>query len=206
MQSGCVCLRKTYRRQHHPMIQPHAHTCICRVGDASLRFLRPPDLITTEQQPAKAKINKNRPLNLKGRFTIRPVVKLYILQTLNLTPSRLSRLRFQSNPPPKPPGVFIGFAASTRWPGTKNRNRIRAARAAHGADGLGFANRRCDFAVAFRFTKGDFLHCAPDAFLECRSDHVQRRKFFRFITNENFLEGNGSLAMPAKDFILWETM
>ena len=34
-----------------------------------------------------------------------------------LIPSRLSKLRFQSNPPEKPPSFL--FAASTRWHGTK---------------------------------------------------------------------------------------
>ena len=62
----------------------------------------------------------------------------------------------------------------------QNRNRIRAARAAHGADGLGPANRPRDFAVAFRFAEGNFPQRVPDAFLKFRSRPIQRRQIFRF--------------------------
>ena len=68
----------------------------------------------------------------------------------------------------------------------QNRNRIRAARAAHGADGLGPANRRRDFAVAFRFAGGNFPQRVPDAFLEFRSRQIQRRKFFRLACRREF--------------------
>ncbi len=75
-------------------------------------------------------------------------------QFQNLTPSRASNLRFQSNPPEKPPSFLL--RGQHAMAGNQNRNRIRAARAADGADGPGLANCPRDFAVAFRFAQGDF--------------------------------------------------
>ena len=59
----------------------------------------------------------------------------------------------------------------------QNRNRIRAARAAHSANGPGIADRRRDFAVAFRLAGGDFQHLPPDGFLKIRfARPVERRQ------------------------------
>src|ERR1039458_7168181 len=62
----------------------------------------------------------------------------------------------------------------------ENRNPFRSRRAAHGTDGLGIANRLCDFAVTFGFTGGNFPQRVPDAFLKFCSRQIQRWKFFRF--------------------------
>ena len=84
----------------------------------------------------------------------------------------------------------------------QNRNRVRAARAAHGADRLGPANRRHDFAVAFRFAGGNFPQRVPDAFLKFRSVQIQRRKFLRLATGKNFLQRSRRCAMPGANFNL----
>src|ERR1039458_2960345 len=49
---------------------------------------------------------------------------------------------------------FVRGQHAMAW--NQNRNRVRAARAAHGPDRLGPANRLRDFAVAFRFARGNF--------------------------------------------------
>ena len=52
--------------------------------------------------------------------------------------------------------------------GDQDWNRIRAARAADGPDGLGFANRSRNFAIAFRFAEGNFPEFTPDDLLKFR--------------------------------------
>jgi len=84
----------------------------------------------------------------------------------------------------------------------QNRNRIRAARAAHSTDSLWPANRLRDFAVAFRFAKGDFPQRVPDAFLKFRPRQIQRRKSFRFVPGENMFQRGFGGAVPGTDFSL----
>ena len=70
----------------------------------------------------------------------------------------------------------------------QNRNRIRAARAAHGADGLWLANRPRDFAVAFRFAGGNFPQRVPDAFLKFRSRPDPAAEVFWFAPGQNIFQ------------------
>ena len=83
----------------------------------------------------------------------------------------------------------------------QNRNRVRAASAAHGADGLEFANRPRDFAVAFRLAGGNFQHLPPDGFLKFRfARPVERRQAFRRASRQRRLERRRRGTMPLAYF------
>jgi len=85
--------------------------------------------------------------------------------------------------------------------GDQNRNRVRAARAADRPDGPGLADLPRDFAVAFRFAKGDFPQRIPDALLKFRAGgQIERRKSLWRATGENFLQGGFGQAVPAGNF------
>ena len=70
--------------------------------------------------------------------------------------------------------------------GHQNWNRVRAARAAHGAHGPGFANRLCNFPVASRFAERDFPHFAPDRFLKFRPLDIERRQMLHRTSGQKF--------------------
>jgi hypothetical protein len=82
----------------------------------------------------------------------------------------------------------------------QNWNRVRAARAAHGADGLGFADRLRYFAVALRPAKRDFPQRVPDGFLEFGSRQIQRREFSWLVSGQDILQGGCRRAMPIAGF------
>jgi hypothetical protein len=70
--------------------------------------------------------------------------------------------------------------------GDKNRDRICAARAADGANGLRFANGTGDFTITARFAAGDFLQRAPDILLKWRATgQVEWRNVFWFTPDKN---------------------
>ena len=84
--------------------------------------------------------------------------------------------------------------------GDKDWNWICAARAAHGADGLGFANRLRDFAVTARFAAGDFSQRAPDVLLKRRAaGEIERRDVLGITSGENTFQHSGGCAMPAEN-------
>ena len=82
----------------------------------------------------------------------------------------------------------------------QHRDRIRPARAAHGADRLGPANHRRDFTVAFGFTQRDFPQRVPDALLKFCSHQIQRWKYLWLVAGESFFQRGGGGAMPRADF------
>ena len=85
--------------------------------------------------------------------------------------------------------------------GNQNRDRVRAARAADGANGLRIANGTGDFAVAFGLATADFAQRAPDAFLKFRfAGPIERRQRFRRAPGKNRLQRGFGRAMPAADF------
>ena len=84
--------------------------------------------------------------------------------------------------------------------GDKNRNRVRAAGAADGADGLRFADLPRDFTVTACFAAGDFLQCTPDVLLERRAaGQIERRDIFRFTPGKNTFQRGGGRMMPAEN-------
>ena len=82
----------------------------------------------------------------------------------------------------------------------QNRDRIRAARAAHGSNGLRPANGAGNFTVTFGLAAGDFAQRAPDAFLKFRPRQIQRRKIFGRTSGEDLFQRGGGRLMPAADF------
>ena len=85
--------------------------------------------------------------------------------------------------------------------GDKNWNRICAAGAANGANGLRFADLPRDFTVTACFATGDFLQHAPDVLLKRRAaGQIERRDIFRFTSGKNTFQRSGGYTMPAEDF------
>ena len=83
----------------------------------------------------------------------------------------------------------------------KNRDRIRAACAADGANGFRFANRLRDFAVAFRPASGNFPHRVPDFPLKFRSAaQIERRQIFRRTPGQRTFQRSRGCPMPAENF------
>jgi len=66
----------------------------------------------------------------------------------------------------------------------QNRNRVRTTRAAHGADGFGFANGCSDLAIAFGLAERNLPQFVPDGFLKFRSFGVQRWEVVRFMSGQ----------------------
>jgi len=85
--------------------------------------------------------------------------------------------------------------------GCKNRDRIRAAGAADGANGLRFADLSRDFTITARFAIGNFSQCAPDVLLKrCATGQIERRDVFRLAPGENTFQRGCGRPMPAENF------
>ena len=85
---------------------------------------------------------------------------LLLLQAKSFPPQQLA-LPFQSAG--EAAELFVRCQNAMAW--NQDRNRVRAARATHGANGFGPANPLRDFAVAFRFAGGNLPQLAPDGLL-----------------------------------------
>jgi hypothetical protein len=113
-------------------------------------------------------------------------------------PSRFSIFFFHSSPPEKPPS--FPFAASTRWHGKKNRNRVCSTRAADSAGGFAFANRLRQFSVGSTLAGRDFPELVPDAPLKISAGRkIKRRQFARPLARERTRKSSGDDAMPIQN-------
>lgn len=83
----------------------------------------------------------------------------------------------------------------------QNRNRVRAACAAHGADRLRFAHGAGNFTVAFGLATGDFSQRVPNLLLKrCAVRQIHRWKFSGRTSGENTFQRGSGCAVPAENF------
>lgn len=82
----------------------------------------------------------------------------------------------------------------------QNWNWICPARAADGADGLGFANCSGKLTVTLGPPWRDLEHCGPNALLKlCFASPIQWRQFSRPGSSKNLLQGVAGIAMPLEN-------
>ena len=85
--------------------------------------------------------------------------------------------------------------------GNQNRDWIRAARAAHGTNGLRSANGAGNFTVTFGLATADFAQRTPDALLKFRfAGPIERRQCFSRAPGKNRPQRGFGRAMPAAYF------
>jgi len=83
----------------------------------------------------------------------------------------------------------------------QNRDRIRAARATDGTNGLRFANGAGNFTVTFGLAAGDFSQRVPNLPLKrCAVGQIKWRKFPGRTSGENIFQCGSGCAMPAADW------